>query len=177
VASFDNSPDTWQRTDWPLLQNGFVTLFWDRGLFTATCRELEVDGYVVVTLDAASWDSTGAALLAFGDALDFPDYFSKNINALVDCLRDVATFEYGSNPDSTGTVIALDAYDVFNELNGELAWTLLDILADTARKALLVGHRFIVIVRSSDPHIAFQSVGATRVGWNQKEFLDSRRNL
>jgi hypothetical protein len=175
VASFDNSPDIGQRADWSLLQNGFVTLFWNRDLFAAACRELEDEGYVVVALDTASWDSTGTALRAFGDALDFPDYFGKSIDALVDCLRDVAAFEYGSNANTTGTVIALDAYDVLNGRDGDLAWTLLDILADTGRQALLLGHRFIVIVRSSDPHITFKSVGATRVGWNRKEFLDSRR--
>ena len=35
------------------------------------------------------WRTTEEALDAFGRALQFPDYYGGNVNALVDCLRDV----------------------------------------------------------------------------------------
>ena len=37
----------------------------------------------------AEWRTTEEALDAFGRALQFPDHYRRNVNALVDCLRDV----------------------------------------------------------------------------------------
>jgi hypothetical protein len=175
VASFENTPETWQRLDWELLQNGFVTMFWDRNLFTATKRSLAELGYNVVALDVGEWQTMQDALFSLGQALNFPSYYGKNLNALVDCLRDVATFDYGSDPESEGTVIALDHYDKFATLLSQVAWTILDILADTGRQALLIGHRFIVILQSDDGGLTFGTVGGTPVLWNQREFLNKKR--
>jgi hypothetical protein len=112
----------------------------------------------------------------FATALAFPDYFGRNLAALVDCLRDVATFEYGSDAESTGTVIALAGFDAHVGRDASVASTVLDILADTARSALLIGHRFNVLVQSDDPKLALPSVGATAVSWNRREWLDSARS-
>jgi hypothetical protein len=175
TPSFDNDQDTSQRRDWELLQNGFVTLFWRKSLFAETKATLLELGYSVVELDAGEWLTTEEALAAFGRALHFPDYYGMNVNALADCLSDVATFDYGSDPKSAGTVIALDRYDAFIEHDPQLGWTLLDILADTGRQALLIGHRFIVVVRSEDPVLSLPAVGGTPVMWNRTEFMRSRR--
>jgi hypothetical protein len=175
VPSFENTPETWERVDWQLLQNGFVTMFWSRDLFTATAHSLTDMGYKVVALDAGEWHTTQDALLSLGEALDFPSYYGKNLDALVDCLRDVAGFDYGSDPESEGTVIALDHYDKFTTLLSQMAWTILDILADTGRQALLIGHRFIVILQSDHDGLTFGTVGGTSVGWNRREFLNKKR--
>jgi hypothetical protein len=175
VPSFENTPETWERLDWQLLQNGFVTKFWNRDLFAATKESLTEMGYNVVSLDAGEWQTTQDALLSLGQALDFPSYYGKNLDALVDCLRDVAIFDYGSESDSEGTVIALDHYDKFAMLFSQVAWTILDILADTGRQALLIGHRFIVILQSDDGGLAFGTVGGTSLGWNRREFLNKNR--
>ena len=107
VPTYENARETGQRLDWQLLQNGFVTKFWSRDLFTATKDSLTNMGYNVVALDAGEWHTEQDALLAFGRALDFPSYYGRNLNALADCLRDVATFDHGSDPESEGTVIGL----------------------------------------------------------------------
>lgn len=175
VASFENSPETWQRPDWRLMQNGFVSLFCGKQVFTEARTELASLGYLVVNLDASEWDTTNAALLGFARAFDFPDYYGKNMNALVDCLADVATYAYGSDPTATGTVVAIDRLDAFVARDSELGWSLLDILADTGRQALLIGHRFIVIARSEDPRLMLRPVGGSSVMWNPREFRESDR--
>jgi hypothetical protein len=172
VGAFENSFETWARPDWRLLQNGFVSLFKAPDRFAEAKLELTELGYHVLELDAAGWDTTEAALLSFGSVFDFPDYYGKNINALADCLRDVATLDYGSDPASEGTVVAIDRIDALHARDPDLAWTLLDILADTGRQALLIGHRFIVIARSDDPRLDIKPVGACPVGWNSKERLN-----
>jgi Barstar (barnase inhibitor) len=175
VGSFDNSPETWQRRDWELLQNGLVTLFCSKRIFDADIAELADIGYHVVELDAGEWGTTEAALLAIGMAFDFPDYYGRNMNALVDCLRDVATFDYGSDPASTGTVVAIDRLEALARRDPDLVWSLLNILADTGRQALLIGHRFIVMARSDDPMLSVKPVGASPVMWNRREWLDRDR--
>ena len=177
MPSFENTLETGQRLDWQLLQNGFVTKFWSRDLFTATKGSLTEMGYKVVALDAGEWQTKQDALLSLGHALAFPSYYGRNLDALVDCLRDVATFDYGSDPESEGTVVALDHYDKFAVLLPEAAWTILDILADTGRQALLIGHRLIVILQSDDGGLTFGTVGGTSVGWNRREFLKKNRAL
>jgi hypothetical protein len=72
-------------------------------------------------------------------------------------------------------VIALDRYSAFAERDPEVAWRVLDILADTGRQALLIGHRLVTIVRSEDPDLVLPAVGATQVMWNRLEFVRSHR--
>jgi len=176
MAAFENTSDTWAREDWGLLQNGFVTMFWRRQLFAETNARLASDGYRVVQLDAASWHSSAIMLADFAAALSFPDYFGGNLDALVDCLRDVATFDYGSDAESTGTVIALAGFDTYAARDASIACSVLEILADTARSALLIGHRFIVLVQSDNPELELPPVGATAVSWNRREWLRSARS-
>lgn len=177
MAAFRIDPTPGQREDWALLQNGFITMFWRHDLFDASRARLTAEGYLVVDLDAARWYSKLEMLDAFAQALEFPDYFGRNLDAFVDCLRDVVTFTYGSAADSTGTVIALARFDVFASREPATAWQVLDILAGAARSAMLMGHRFIVILQSDDPVIEFDSVGATPVMWNRQESLDAKRGL
>lgn len=177
MAAFEIDPATWQREDWALLQNGFVTMFWRRDRFDAARSELAADGYVVADLEAERWQSEAEMLDGFSSALGFPDHFGRNLNALIDCLRDVVTFDCGSDADSTGTVIAMSRFDAFASREPASAWQVLDILAGAARSAILLGHRFIVILQSDDPAIEFEPVGATAVMWNWQEWLNSRRGL
>lgn len=160
AAGFEDHPATYQREDWAVLQNGFVTMFWQRDRFEATRSGRTADGYLVVGLDADPWQLTTDMFDAFSAALDFPDYFGRNHNALVDCLRDVVAFDYGSDATSTGTVIALSRFDAFAAREPATAWVLLDISADAARSAIVLGHRFIGVLQSDDPAIAFDPVGA-----------------
>ena len=172
---FKNVPETWERPDWALLQSGYVSLFWSVSLFAQAKSDLIELGYRVVEMDAGAWDTTAEAFSAFGDALNFPDYYGHNMGALADCLSDVATYSYGSDPTAEGTVVALDGYRSFTDHDSGFAWKLLDILADTARQALLIGHRFLVIARSDNPDLRFPLVGGTPVLWNRQEWQRSNR--
>jgi RNAse (barnase) inhibitor barstar len=81
--------------------------------------------------------------------LHFPGHFGPNLDALNDCMRDVASHEYGWHADATGLVIVLRAFDSFATLDRRTAHTLLGIVADQARCA--IGNRIICLVQSNDP--------------------------
>jgi hypothetical protein len=56
------------------------------------------------------------------------------------------------------------------------AQILLDIFADQARRAILIGNRIICLVQSKDPQLSFEPVGAMPVMWNDAEWLNSKRS-
>jgi hypothetical protein len=177
MPPFRNDPSEWQRVDWRLFQNGFVHLFWSDGVLASTKEWLSADGYRVIEVDAGEWATTLDALDALAAALGFPDYFGRNLNALADCLGDVASFAYGSDEDSQGTALVLTHFDRYARREPDVAHAILDIFAGKARTGLLIGHRMLCLVQSDDPRISFDRVGSAAVMWNPAEFLNSKRQV
>lgn len=158
-----------------LLVNSPVTLFWRREVLGGAQSWLLDHGYQAVEWDASVWSSEADMLQAVGEALHFPDYYGRNLDALNDCLRGVVDGEYGWDPGSAGLVLVFRRYDAFTTSFPRRAQALLDILAGHSRSAALTGRGLIVLVQSDDPKIRYEPVGATPVVWNDAEWLDSRR--
>ena len=164
--------------DFRLVRDGFVTMFWQTSLLDDSLNRLRSRGYRVVEFDAGSWSSDAEMYEDVASQFGFPDYFGRNIDALNDCMSDVAWGSYGWDAAAdTGLVIALRALDAFAERDRRTAQTMLDIVATRARSAILIGYRIICLVQSNDPRLAFDPVGATPVVWNDAEQLDARRGL
>ncbi len=158
------------RLDVRLLQSSCVAAYRSVPLLEEDTRWFREQGYRVVSLDAAVWSSREDSLRAFGVALDFPDYYGINLDALNDCLRDVVI-----SPDS-GLVLVLSSFDLFQEKAGaDFTWNLLDIIATTSRFFLISGRRLLVLVQVSDPDWRASPVGAQPVLWNPREFFDAKR--
>lgn len=93
-------------------------------------------------------------------------------------MSDAALGDYGWDADSnTGLVIVLRAFDAFSAVDRRIAQIILDIFANQARRAILIGHRIICLVQSNDPSLAFDPVGAMPVMWNDAEWANSERGL
>lgn len=88
--------------EWQLVQNGFCTAFQRTGVLEATALWLADRNYRVVWFDAARWTDWDALDDDFAMNLDFPNYYGRNSNALIDCLRDVAELSYGWSHDDKG---------------------------------------------------------------------------
>jgi len=178
VATWDLDAETTDAVDFRLVHNTFVTMFWRSSLLDETVGWLRSHGYRVVELDAGSWSSASDMYDAVSAALEFPDYFGRNLDALNDCMRDVASGDWGwDSAADTGLVIVLRAFDAFTGMDRRTAQVMLDIFADQARCAILVGHRIICLVQSNDPGLTFEPVGAMPVMWNDAEWLDTNRGL
>ena len=178
VATWDAEAETTHPIDFRLVHNSFVTMFWRSSLLGETVGWLRSHAYRVVEVDAGSWSSDADMYDAVALALNFPDHFGRNLAALNDCMRDVASADYGWDADvDTGLVIVLRAFDAFTKVDRRTAQNVLDILADRARSAILIGHRFICLVQSNDPRLAFEPVGAMPVLWNDAEWVDSKRDV
>ena len=158
-----------------LIHNTFVTMFWRSDLLAETLDWLAEHGYQVVDVDAGDCVDTVSLLDRLASALNFPDYFGRNLDALNDCMRDVVTGDYGSDLDATGFVLVLRRYDSFAGREATAAHAVLDILADQCRNGAIIGHRMMCLVQSDDPRLHLPPVGATPVMWNDAEWLASRR--
>ncbi|WP_254923129.1 barstar family protein [Rhodococcus sp. OK302] len=86
---------------------------------------------------------------AFANAMSFPAYYGCNLDALNDVLSDVAGFDYGSDPASFGTVLAIAGYDTLAEIDRGTADAVLDIFAVQARLAALYAHPMLCLVEST----------------------------
>jgi len=177
VATWDAEAETTHPLDFRLVHNTFVTMFWRSSLLDETVGWLRAHAYYVVEFNAASWASASDMYDDVALGLNFPDYFGRNLDALNDCMRDVASGDYGWHADATGLVIVLRAFDSFATIDRTTAQIMLDIFADQARCAILIGHRIICLVQSNDPQLTFDPVGAMPVMWNDAEWLNSKRGL
>lgn len=177
VATWGADAETTHRLDFRLVQNTFVTMFWRPSLLDETVEWLRAHGYGVVEFDSGTWASAAVMYDDVASTLSFPGYFGRNLEALNDCMRDVASGDYGWDTDATGLVIVIRAFNTFAALDRRTAQFMLDIFARQARHALLFGNRILCLVQSDDPRLTFEPVGAAPVEWNYNEWLDSNRGL
>src|SRR6266705_621943 len=89
---------------------------------TSTCalRFLEKlsPGFAHTTIRYSIWMPATCAQPAemhsnLAKSLQFPDYYGRNLDALNDCLRDVAFYAYGARGDAAGTALVLSHFNVF----------------------------------------------------------------
>jgi hypothetical protein len=175
VPAFHLDDETRHPADLQLMQNGHVLLFRRAGVLRSTVESLQLLGYRVVELDAASWRTTSDMHLDVAAQLGFPSYYGRNMHALNDCLRDVATYEYTAQPADAGFALVLTGFGTYAKAEPEDAQVVADIFASAARRGLLFGHRMLFLLQVEDPSFALQPVGATPVTWNSSEWLRSAR--
>ncbi|UTT51201.1 barstar family protein [Rhodococcus gordoniae] len=137
-----------QRFDWSLLQLGNVVRYETAFQLTSACARLTDLGYITHEIDAATWTTVEDMHTTFAQTMSFPAYYGRNLDAFNDVLRDVATFDYGSDPVSTGTVLAIAHYDTLVDLDRYTAEKVLHIFAVQARMAGLYGHPMLCLVHT-----------------------------
>jgi hypothetical protein len=169
VAPFDPDSDLSGDIAYQLLTDGFVTLFWRPEVLGRVVAWLSDRGYQVVELDASRWAAEPDLHRDIAVALQFPDYYRHNLDALHDCMRDVVTYDYGWSPAATGLALVFTGYDGFAQRCPRPAQAVLDIMAGNGRSAALFGRRLMCLVQSDDPDLEFAPVGATPVDWNRSE--------
>lgn len=156
-----------------LVNDTFVRAFWNPAIFEEAVGRLLDHGHRVIRLNATQWGHEDDLHRDIARALDFPDYYGRNLSALNDCLGD---FGYGfTDRDGSALVLAFTGYDKFAAHCPHQAHAVLDIIAVLARRAALSGHRMCALIQSDDPDLYFEPVGATPVLWNDAEWLNSSR--
>lgn len=121
------------------------------GRFGLDCavRRLDELGYLIHRIEVQQCNTVADVHAALADVLSFPAIYGKNLDAFNDLMNDVGEFRYGSDPRTTGTVLALAGYDTLVDLDRRTADVLLTIFASHARLAALFSHPMLCIVEST----------------------------
>lgn len=168
--------DAADRPDYGLWGGSFVTLFWRRDLFGEVLADLAATGYRVLRVEAGFWHTAKDMHRDIAAALAFPGYYGRNLDALNECLGDVACHASHDRHGGGRLAIGLADYDHFAAECPYEAHALLDIISCQARNAATSGRRLLGLVHSNDPHIAFGPVGAAPVRWNDREWFSADRS-
>ncbi|MBO0901164.1 barstar family protein [Cellulomonas sp. zg-ZUI222] len=175
MAAFDRDADITHAVDFRIARAGGVVLCRRPQVLEDAVRSLVDLGYDVVYLNAADWRAAPTMYGDLASALQFPEHFGRNLDALRDCLDDVAHGDYGWRVGSTGLALVVAGFDVYRQRLPEEALALADVLAATSRTALLYGHRILSLLRVDDPGFRIGPVGGVGVPWHDAEWLDRDR--
>ena len=88
-SSQENGPDRFAA------QGGFVAMYARSAALDEAAAWMREHGYRVADLDTAQWATSADVHRDLAGALDFPDYYDSNWDALSDCLDDVGDAHYG----------------------------------------------------------------------------------
>ena len=168
---FSDNPEEWQRLDLRLLQNGSIHLYCSPAILAEDAEWLQTHSYMLDNFDCSRWETKEKMHEELASNLEFPDYYGKNLDALNDCLGDIAL------PDGGGRVLVFNRYDVFTARFPDMAWPLLDIIDGNAWFHLLFGRRLFALVQSDNPGIEFPLIGSRPAMWNPREWPRKNRGL
>lgn len=174
VAAFDLDADTTHPTDFLLLRNGGLALYRQQTTLDEEQRALIALGYAITRLYASGWDESGLHD-SFATDLGFPEYYGRNLDALADCLYDVAHGDYGWSTDATGLAVRLDGFGTFAGREPDLVEATASVMARATNAALLFGHRLLWLLQVDDGQFRLGPVGCFQVPWNGREWLDANR--
>jgi RNAse (barnase) inhibitor barstar len=164
---FDNSPETFQRLDWDILQKGWASLYFKQAVLDEDIRWFNNNNFHVVEFDCKSWSDISSMHRNFKEALNFPDYYGNNLNALNDCLSDIEIVD-------AGLIIVFRRFD---NIEMDLARSLVDIFAVNSRLHLLFGKKLITLIQVNNAGYRIEEGEVNFVSWNRKEFLGSSRGI
>ncbi len=137
--------------DWQLAQSGPISMFPTASALDEVVESLRPLGYRIITADLTNWSTESDLHDEMASKLDFPAYYGRNLDALHDCLSDVAELSYGWTADDTGLVIALAGFDAFTTKDPAAGVSLLDVLAATVFRGALLGNRVLALVHAAPP--------------------------
>lgn len=120
---------------------GPVILYEDETAWLEDNSWFEQADYKVFLFDAEKWTTIDVMYSDMQEVFGFPAYFGRNLDALVDCLRDL---------DPKHTLISIKNYDAWVKTNRIIAQTILDIFAAHSYETLIHGRRFIVNIHTNE---------------------------
>jgi hypothetical protein len=167
------SDDDLNRADWPLLQNGAVTLFRDPVILAETRHALLQLDYGLAEISCAvGWPGIYepfSSLLKWDEQFGYWPW-TGNLDALNDGLRD-----YPFGPSALNALI-LSAFHILVAEDRDASHAILDMLEANARDHLLWGRTLIVLVQTDDSQYECTAIGGRSASWNGRERLNMGRS-
>ncbi|PWU03525.1 MAG: barnase inhibitor [Bacteroidetes bacterium] len=165
MAFFQNNPSELQGLDWQILQNGWISLYWQENVLDNDIQWLNQADYTIIDFDCSQWSEKNNIHSDLKKQLEFPDYYGENLDALNDCLAEIEI-------NNAGLVIVFRRFQIVDK---KTAHNLLDVFANNSRLHMLFGKRLLLLIQVDDSNYQMDPVGSTPVLWNNAEWLNSRR--
>lgn len=146
MPAFSTEDIVGNRLDFEIARDGFVGRVRDDAELRNAETWLRREGYRVIELDAGTWSDDKQMHMAFATSLEFPRHFGENLDALNDCMSDVAEADYGWDGSETGLVLILSSFDRFAQRVPRTAEHVQQILRRQGRYAALFGNRLLTIL-------------------------------
>lgn len=162
VAAFNRETDV-DRLDYRLMIHSPVRLLHRRDFVDAAAEWLRRHGYQVVVVDA-SWLTPLHMFRDVGSALGYTCH--DQWHCLGEGLSQAITDCWDG---STGFVLVLTSFDVFVHQHRDDAHTLLELVAERAWSAALLGRRVLCLVQSDNPSIRLRRIGMWTMAWSDHE--------
>ncbi|WP_100616346.1 barstar family protein [Confluentibacter citreus] len=154
--------------DIEILKNGPICKYFKNGVLNDDLIWFSNNNFEIIEMNTRTWNRKNAHP-NLKTALNFPDYYGENLNAFVDCLRDLYNKKY------KGLILAFRNYDNFVNEDKNLATGILDIIAKESRIWLLTGQKLIGLVQSDNPDLDFPELGGISPDWNSSEWFNDNR--
>ena len=146
MPAFSTDDVLGNRLDFEIARDGFVRKLRDDAELRNAETWLRREGYRVVELDAGKWNDDEQMHVAFATGLRFPRHVGKNLDALNDCMSDVAEADHGWDASETGLVLILSGFDRFARRLPRTADHVQHILRRQGSYAALFGNRLLTIL-------------------------------
>jgi hypothetical protein len=157
--------------------NAFLYLYVRRSYFDEDLTILRAHGWGHVALDASHWQDGDAMDDAFATAFGFPEYYGRNFNALLDCMRGTAAggemTEVEFHPP--GGVLTIARLDAFAHRQPSLAQGMCEVLATWCLENLINGRPRLVLAQSDDPDLLIEPAASSVACWNPREWATATR--
>lgn len=162
------------RADWPLLQDGAVSLFWRPEVLDDTRRALDALGYEVSDISGVSgWPhfiEKLSSVLRWQEQFGYAPW-TGNLNALNDAMGG---YPFGAANQSA---LIIRDFDILVGEDAEGSQGLLDVLESAARDHLLWGRTLVILIHTNDNRYYSGPIGDRPARWHPREWLNRDRDL
>jgi len=154
--------------DIEILKDGPICKYFKNGVLDKDIIWFSNNNFDVIEMNARNWNRKNAHE-KLKIALNFPEYYGKNLNAFKDCLGDMYNKRY------KGLILVFRHFDNFVDEDKRFAEGLLDIIAKESRIWLITGQKLIGLIQSDNPHLEFPKLGGNSPNWNAMEWFNDDR--
>lgn len=140
-----------QHIDKAIMSDGFIRIYANETKLEDDIELLRNKKYQIIEFDGNFISTKMELMFDLENKLQFPDYFGRNYDALIDCLRD---YEIPEN----GLVLL---FRHLNNLDLEHVHILLDILCNYSRQRIVWNQKLITLVQVRDKNFKLEEpIGA-----------------
>lgn len=147
---------------------GEIRLYWSSDVLTDAINTCADAGWRILEFDVSNWDDSDRLHAEIVEQLPTPEYYGRNLDALLDVLRGIADGSAGTVTEP-GMALVLNNIERFASADARRLATVIDVLADAGRHGLRHAWPMAVLAKTNDPDIALGPISATPVEWNRAE--------